>query len=126
MFHDKVGATPLFFKEIPEGFQQRNERWFLLPQYHVLGSGELSIYTKALEELSPEPFIAISAQDANQLKANNGDKLKLYVNGKDFSLPLKVQKGLCNGVALVSAGLQGMEVMSWGEWVKIERINPEV
>jgi hypothetical protein len=45
---------------------------------------------------------------------------------KIFSLPLKVQKGLCNGVALVSAGLQGMEVMSWGEWVKIERINPEV
>lgn len=126
MFHDKVGATPLFFKEIPEGFRQRHQKWFLLPQYHVLGSGELSIYTKALEELSPEPFIAISAQDAAELKGKNGDKLKLYVNDKEFALPLKVEKGLCNGVALVSAGLQGMEVMSWGEWVKIERINAEV
>lgn len=119
MFHDKAGATPSFFKEIPEAFTLRQEKWLLLPQFDSLASGELSIYTKALEQLSPEPFVAISAQDAVQLKVNNGDKLKLYVDDKEYSFRLKVKEELCNGVALVSAGLLGMEAMSWGAWVKI-------
>ncbi len=121
MFHDKVGTVPPFFKEIPEAFKQRLQKWLLLPQFHVLGSGELSIYTKALEELSPQPYVAISAQDAVQLKVNNGDNLKLYVDDKEYFLPVKVQEELCNGVTLVSAGLEGMVAMSWGTWVRMEK-----
>ncbi|MCW3110111.1 MAG: dehydrogenase, partial [Segetibacter sp.] len=121
LFKDKAVPVPSFFKDMPEAFKARQLKWLLLPQYHVLGSGELSIYTKALKELSPEPFVSISVQDASQLKANNGDMLKLYVGDKEFLLPLKVQKELCNGIALVSAGLQGMQGMSWGAWARIEK-----
>lgn len=126
MFHDKAVEKSVFSKDMPEPFKQRAEKWLLLPQYHVLGSGELSIYTKALEELSPEPFIAISKQDAVELKVNNGDKLKLIFEDKSNELPIKIQEEMCDGVALVSAGLQGMEVMNWGSWVKIEKLNNRI
>lgn len=123
MFHDKAEEKITYFKDIPEAFKQRHEKWVLVPQYHVLGSGELSIYTKAIEELSPQPFVAISADDAVELNVKNGDMLKLFVDDKMHVLPVKVQGDIVNGVALVSAGLRGAEVMNWGAWVKIEKTN---
>lgn len=120
LFKDKALPVRWIFKDIPEAFKARQPKWVLLPQYHVLASGELSIYTKALKELSPAPYIAVSVQDAAQLKANNGDMLRLYVDDRQLLLPLKMKKELCNGIALVSAGLPGMEAMNWGAWVRIE------
>jgi NADH-quinone oxidoreductase subunit G len=125
MFHDKAEEKATFFKDIPEAFKQRNDKWLLLPQYHVLGSGELSIYTKAIEELSPQPFVTISAADAVQLNVNNGDMLKLSGFNKMYLLPVKVQEDMVSGVALISASLRGAEVMNWGAWAKMEKASSE-
>ena len=126
LFHDKTSITPSFFKEIPEAFKPRHQKWLLLPQYHVLGSGELSTYTKALKELSPQPGITISAQDADQLKVNTGDMIEINLEKEKIVLPVKVADKLCNGVALVSAGLFGMETMNWGTWMKLEKASVEL
>jgi len=121
LFEERTGATPLIFKDIPETFAARQQKWLLLPRYHVLGSGELSIYTKAIEELSPQPFVSLSSNDAGKLGVHNGDFVRLHVDKKEYLLPVEVKDELCNGVVLVSAGLRGMPAMGWGAWAKIEK-----
>lgn len=121
LFHDRQGSEPSFFKGMPESFAERHEKWLVLPRYHVLGSGELSIYTKALEELTPSPSVSLSQQDANRLNVQNGDMLQVNADAKKYLLTVTINKNLCNGVVLVSAGLGEVEGMSWGSWVKVAR-----
>jgi NADH-quinone oxidoreductase subunit G len=119
LFKEKTGEAPVFFKDIPETFVARQQKWLVLPQYDVLGSGELSIYTKAIEELSPQPCIVLSAEDADNMSAKDGSVVKIIAGENEYILPVKVKKELSNGLVLVSAGLRGMSAVSWGSWVKI-------
>lgn len=119
LFKEKTGKVPSFFKDIPEAFAARKEKWLLLPAYHVFGSGELSVYTKGVEELSPEPYIALSKTDMDQLGMAEGSAVAIVDEERKYSLPVKMKKELCNGIVLVSAGMRGMEAMNWGSWVKI-------
>lgn len=123
LFSEKTGTVPAFFKDIPEAFAARQQKWLLLPQYHLFGSGELSVYTKAIEELAPEPFISLSEYDAQQLAVTNGAVVCIKTNETTYSLPVLIRKELCNGIALMSAGMRGMEAMLWGTWVGIEKGN---
>ena len=115
------GKSPAYFMEPPEAFQSRQERWLVLPQYHVLGSGELSSYTSALQELSPAPFAMLSANDAGRLHVNNNDHVRLSMQGKTFSLPVQIKKELRDGILLVAAGLPGAETMNWNTWIQVEK-----
>jgi NADH-quinone oxidoreductase subunit G len=119
LFRDKTEVNPSLFKDIPEAFKVRQEKWLVLPQYHVLGSGELSIYTHALEELSPQPSAWLSAGDANQLTVRTGEKLKVSFNGTEYVLPVQVKEDIPKGVLLVSAGLRGAPVLNWGGWARV-------
>ena len=119
LFKDKTVAAPSFFKDMPEAFMKREQKWLLLPRYHVLGSGELSSYTKAIEELSPGPYIALSKSDIDQLGVAEGSVVEIEAGERKYSLRVKMEKDLCNGIVLVSAGLRGMDAMNWGSWVKI-------
>lgn len=121
LFHDRTGATPTFFKDIPEAYKPRQQKWLLLPQYHALGSGELSIYTEALRELSPQPFVYLSPMDAQKLKVLEGEAVKLFVEGKSAVFPVLIKNELGAGMVLAAAGLPGSEGMSWGAWVSMER-----
>ena len=121
LFRDKTEFNPSLFKDMPEAFRVREQKWLVLPQYHVLGSGELSSYTHALSELSPEPTVWLSEKDAGQLGVQKGEGLKLIVNGKGYILPVQVKEGLPAGLVLVSAGLPGVPALDWGSWIKLEK-----
>jgi NADH-quinone oxidoreductase subunit G len=120
LFKERANAETNFFKDIPEAFVTRQRKWLVLPQYDVLGSGELSSYTKALKELSPQPYVFLSMQDADKLGVKDDAVVKIIADENEYMLPIKIRKELIDGVALVSAGLQGMHGMTWGAWMKIE------
>jgi NADH-quinone oxidoreductase subunit G len=119
LYNYNPNATPVYFKDVPEAFMVRNEKWLLLPQYHVFGSDELSMYSKGIRELSPEPYIALSANDAAKLGFNNGQKIAVIVFEQAYELPLKIDDTMQNGMALIPAGLPGMPVMNWNSYVSI-------
>lgn len=123
LFRDKAGTEPSLFKEIPEAHKVRQQKWLVLPKYHVLGSGELSIYTPALEELSPQPAVCLSAVDAGQLGVQAGDLLSVQAMGQVYKLPLQVEEQLPSGIVMVSAGLRGAPVLHWGGWVRLEKMT---
>jgi NADH-quinone oxidoreductase subunit G len=123
LFKEKPGAMPIFFKDIPEAFVARRQKWLVFPQYDVLGSGELSIYTKAIEELSPQPFVVLSERDAGKLEVEADSMVKIIADQNEYILPVKVKKELSDGVVLVSAGLKGMKAIRWGGWIQIEKMS---
>lgn len=123
LFEQKAGATPIFFKDIPEAFVALQQKWLLLPRYHLFGSGELSGYTKALQELAPEAYISLSEQDAAQLGAVNGAAISIKADGDTYILPLKIEKTLCNGIVLAPAGVPGMAALSWGSRVNVVHLT---
>jgi NADH-quinone oxidoreductase subunit G len=108
---------------MPEVFRPRQQKWLLLPQYHILGSGELSIYTRGLRELSPDPAIIISARDAEQLDLKSGDSARIIADETKIDFPVEVSDQLSTGVIVASAGLQGMEALYWGTWVQVEKVD---
>lgn len=117
------GAQPVYFKEPPEVFKSRQEKWLLLPLYDVLGSGELSSYTPALKNLSPEPFAILSSHDAVLLNIKEGQSLQLQVDGKQYKFPVHIKEGLIDGIVMISDGLQGTEALNWGTWIKLEKVK---
>jgi len=112
-------AAPAYFKDIPEAYVVRNDKWLLFPQYHVLGSEELSGYSKGIRELAPETYVALSAHDATQLGLTNGQTVAIKVFEQAYDLPVKVDTSLPNGLVLMPAGLQSMPVMNWNSYVSL-------
>jgi len=119
LFRMKAESAPSYFTDRPEAFKSRSQKWLLLPQYDVFGSGELSIYTKGVEKLSPEAYIFLSTNDMDQLGLIENAVVKIEIKERKYSLPVKMKKELCNGIALVSAGLRGVEAMDWGSWATL-------
>jgi NADH-quinone oxidoreductase subunit G len=109
------------FKDYPEPFKERLNKWLLLPQSHIFGSDELSVYTKGIADRAPEPYIGLSPVDAKMINAVEGAQVTVKIDKHAYSYPVKVIESLRNGVALVPKGLPGMPGMNWGEWVEIAR-----
>jgi len=114
-------TTPALFTDVPEAFVVRQQKWLLLPQYHVFGSGELSVYTSGVRELSPDPYIGLSQADAGRLGVVSGSTVSIELNDKSYALPAKVVDKLGNGMVLMPAGLPGMDAMSWGSYVVVKK-----
>jgi NADH-quinone oxidoreductase subunit G len=119
LFAYKKDAVPAYFKDIPEAYVVRNDRWLLFPQYHVFGSEELSAYSKGIRELSPEPYVALSARDAQRLGLTNGQTVAIRVYEQPYELPVTIDRSLPNGLMLIPAGLPGMPVMNWNSYVSL-------
>lgn len=119
LFTERTSEPAMFFKDIPEAFVQRQQKWLVLPQYDVLGSGELSGYTSAINELSPEPFIAVSAKDARDMNIEQGLAVKVMIDKDEYVLPVKIMQELPGGILLISAGLRGSSGVNWGAWGKV-------
>ena len=110
-----------FFKDFPEPFRERLNKWLLLPQSHIFGSDELSVYSNGVMARAPEPYIGLSAVDAKMIDAKEGDPVTIKIDKNEYSYPVKVIPGLRNGLVLMSKGLPGTTGMNWGEWVEIVR-----
>ena len=123
LFESKRNGEAVYFKDIPEAFMVRKDRWLLFPQYHVFGSEELSAYSKGVGELSPEPYLAISTRDADQLGVVDGSLVTIKVFEQAYELPVTTNMSIPNGVALMPAGLQGVPVMNWNTWVQVMSVK---
>lgn len=123
LFESKSNGEAVYFKDIPEAFMVRKDKWLLFPQYHVFGSEELSAYSKGVGELSPEPYLAISTRDADQSGVVEGSLVTIKVFEQAYELPVRTNMSIPDGVALMPAGLQGVPVMNWNAWVQVMSVK---
>jgi NADH-quinone oxidoreductase subunit G len=121
LFNKPAAKVSDFFKDFPEQFKERINKWLLLPQSHIFGSDELSVYTKGVMERAPEPYIGLSPVDAKLIDAVEGGSVSLVIEKKEYKYPLRIIKSLRNGIVLVSKGLPGMPGLNWGSWVEVRK-----
>ena len=117
----KPAKDPVFFKDFPESFKERLNKWLLLPQSHIFGSDELSVYTKGVQERAPEQYIGLSPVDAKMLDISEGGMVTIKTEELEYAYPLKIIQSLRNGVVLVAKGLPGMPGIDWGSWVDVKK-----
>ncbi|MDX9974969.1 MAG: NADH-quinone oxidoreductase subunit G, partial [FCB group bacterium] len=116
---DGDGAS--YSTEIPEAFAPRADERFFVPLYHIFGSEELSVYTPALAQRAPLPYIALNEADAAALDAGEGSFVNVEIDGKEVPLPIRVRPELPPGVAGLPAGLRGMAWIGMPAWGRLRK-----
>jgi NADH-quinone oxidoreductase subunit G len=118
------GRKGAFFRDAPEPFAPCDDRWLVAPLYHVFGSDELSVLSPGVAQLAPEPYVAVSPDDARRLDVQEGDELELVSDrGAAHRLKVRIAPELVRGLAGVSAGLpQTAAVVSPG-WFSLGKVS---
>jgi NADH-quinone oxidoreductase subunit G len=108
-----------FFKGVPAAFEPRGDEWLIVPLHHIFGSEELSALSPAIAERIPEPYLALSSEDAARLKVDAGQSLSLTLFGAEYRLPVRLRPALPRGVAGLPVGLSGLVGLALPAWGRI-------
>jgi NADH-quinone oxidoreductase subunit G len=90
--------------------------------HHIFGSELMSSSSPGIRERLPSRYVAVSADDANQLHLRQGQIVEVVVNSETLKLPLEVVRGMARGVAGIPAGLDGVEFVQLPAWCRITSI----
>lgn len=110
-----------YFNNMPESFTPRNGEWQALPLYHIYGSDELSAESPAVQERTPEMYLALNNEDAEKAGFSEGDILKISYNGTDHEIVLSVMAELPRGVIGLPKGLEKTKGVSFPFWTTLNR-----
>jgi NADH-quinone oxidoreductase subunit G len=100
--------APPYFQRIPAAFRVRDGEWLVVPIHHIFGSEELSVLTPGIQELAPDPYLALHPDDAADLQAEAGKEVALDIEDVIYRLPLRLMPTLPRGVAGLPVGLPGL------------------
>jgi NADH-quinone oxidoreductase subunit G len=112
-----LGSAPDYFNAAPDAFSVRNDSLLFVRISHVFGSEELSAMSPSISERSPVPYAGLRPEDAALFKVNEGEEMRLTLNGGEYILPVRYLDKLPAGVGVLPAGfpmLQGIELPAWG------------
>jgi NADH-quinone oxidoreductase subunit G len=115
------GETASFYDGIPSAFEPGDNRWLVVPLYHIFGSEELSAEAEGVSELAQEPYLALHPQDAVVLQAADCKELALVMGPIEYRLPVRLLPTLPRGVAGLPVGLPGLQATRLPAWGVIER-----
>jgi NADH-quinone oxidoreductase subunit G len=105
-----------YFTSVPEVFVPVPDRLLMVPLHHIFGSEELSARSPAVAQRSSKPYVAVSSEDAAQLKVQDGQLLAFEVEGQAYRLPVKISSSLAKGVAGLPYGLPGLPFVELPAW----------
>jgi NADH-quinone oxidoreductase subunit G len=110
------GAAPHYFADIPQRFERRTDHWLILPLYHIFGSEELSARSGPIMERMPNPYLALSADEAAVHQVAEGQEVGLMLGERLFRLPVVLHSSIPPGVAglPVLPALAGIPLPAWG------------
>ena len=97
-----------YFGQVPTAFASSSDKWLLVPLYHIFGTEELSLSASAVAELTPKPYVALNADDAERLGVEAGEQITIKLDGTTYSLPAKITVELPLGIAGLPVGLPGL------------------
>ena len=93
------GAESRYVADIPPRFERRDDYWLTLPLYHIFGSDELSARSGPIQERMPNPYLALSAEDASAQHIVEGQEVTLVLGERLFRLPVVPHSSMPSGIA---------------------------
>ncbi|HEX2237449.1 MAG TPA: NADH-quinone oxidoreductase subunit NuoG [Gammaproteobacteria bacterium] len=114
-----------FFDKTPGSFVPRSDvvpgELLIIPLYHIFGSEELSIETKALAQRAPALYVALNTEDAARLGVNDGELVNLEINGELHRMSVMLHKALALGLAGLPYGLRDLDYFELPAWGRISK-----
>ena len=107
-----------YFSDVPAGFKLRSGEYLILPIQHIFGSEELSLYSSAVAQLAPAPYLLMSSEDMKSLKINATQQVELSISDSIYRLPVQINETLPKGIIGLPVGLPGLtgiELPTWGK-----------
>jgi NADH-quinone oxidoreductase subunit G len=98
-----------YIRAVPQAFAVLASEWVFLPAYHIFGSEELSRHAPGISELSPKPYVGISADDAARFEMAEAAEAEVELSASSYTLPVRIIHGLARGIALLPAGIGVLE-----------------
>jgi NADH-quinone oxidoreductase subunit G len=95
-----------YFSNIPSAGPADDE-WILVAVHHIFGSEELSMVAAGVAERSPEPYLALNAEDAAELQIAAGEQVEVEWDSRRHRLPVRLMPSLPRRVAGMPVGLPG-------------------
>lgn len=112
-----------YFRDVPPGFQPRDDEWLIVPLYHIFGSEELSVHSPGVKELSPQAYLAMNEEDANRLGLRAENAVEFAVCGTTYRVSFRIRPDLSSGLAGVSAGIEPLQGVPLPAWSRIVRVS---
>jgi NADH-quinone oxidoreductase subunit G len=106
--------------DIPPPFQRSDDRWYVVPLYHIFGSEELSMLSPAVAERATQPYLGLNPSDAEELGLEEGARARLTVQGVTLELTVRIMASLPFGVAGLPVGLPGLTSVPVPDWGAVE------
>ncbi|MCJ8164343.1 NADH-quinone oxidoreductase subunit NuoG [Pontibacter sp. E15-1] len=117
---EPTGTAP-FSVAVPQRFIPLEGHLYMLPLHHTFGSEELSNQAAGIMQRIPEPYVAINAADAVQLKLSDGQLLSFSIEGQVYQLPAKISQTIPSGTAGMPNGLPGVPFAELPAWAILNR-----
>lgn len=115
--------APYYNDEINEKVSH-SKRITVIPRHHIFGSGELSKRSPGIAELSPEPYFGISKEDAEKLKVNEGETIKIQMNGSFTIEKIEIIQSLPAGSLAIPVEMEAFSSISDEAEVVITKAKP--
>jgi NADH-quinone oxidoreductase subunit G len=98
-----------YYSAVPEAFRPQQDRWLLVPIFHIFGSEELSRHAQGIAQLAPRPYLALNPMEASLLGVKADEQIKVTVGDSQLELQVVLRADLPRGVAGLPAGLPMIE-----------------
>ena len=112
-----------YFKSVPPRFLSKKDNWTLVPFYKIFGSEELSMNSPSVQERSQSPSLYLNNSDMEKLELKEDKVARISVNGKKFFLPVRINKGLPDGIAGFPVGMPGVDFTELPASAKISGVE---
>ncbi|UKJ07165.1 NADH-quinone oxidoreductase subunit NuoG [Solitalea lacus] len=120
ILNTKENEPPKYYAPTINKLQIKDNERLVIPVYHLFGSEELSSKSIAVNELIPEPYIALNEYSLQKLNIKENEKLSFELNNKTYQLPVKVKPELANHIALIPAGLEQLGYIEFPGLIEIK------
>lgn len=104
-------ADLAYFTNVPARFSAGSELR-TVPLYHIYGSEELSSLAEVVQERIPEPYIAVSADDAKRLGLTAGAKASVKLGNELAELAVHISDTLPAGLLGLPVGISTIPVFT--------------
>jgi NADH-quinone oxidoreductase subunit G len=110
-----------FYMDPPDAFLPREGELLVLPRYHVFGSDELSLFSPAVAQVSPQPYLALSPADAEHLDINEGEIVEIAAGLTSYKFPAALRSDVPRGVAEIPYNLPETRGIDLPQWFRIKK-----
>jgi len=119
-----LSERPDYFTDVPGKFMP-GSKFLVIPLFHIFGSEELSSLSSSVEELIPEPYVALNPDDASRLGLDEGEKAELCFSEGVCFLRASLSSGLPAGCVGLPFGLPGLAGVSRDEYIDVRKAADE-